>query len=70
MLLDLIFEQSLSFLKDGLTDMMDKEKKMADSLMKFSKQTSGDSVSDFDKICLQVYFDLKELETQIEKMGG
>ena len=37
MLLDLIFEQSLSFLKDGLTDMMDKEKKMADSLMKFSK---------------------------------
>ena len=48
--------------------MLEEEKNKSSSLSKFSKE--GAKNTDYDNICTQIYLDIKELENQIDELGG
>ena len=68
LLLNSIFQKSLSDLNIIIKKMLEEEKNKSTSLSKFSKE--GAKNTDFDHICMQIYLDIKELENQIDEFGG
>ena len=69
MLLNSIFQKSLTDLYDVVNKMLEEEKLKSNSLNKFSKDGNAKN-TDYDNICIQMYLDVKEIENQIDKMGG
>jgi hypothetical protein len=68
LLLDSIFQKSLTKLHSVVQEMLEEEKNKSNSLSKFSKE--GTKQTDYDNICIQIYLDVKELENTIDKLGG
>ena len=69
MLLNSIFQKSLIDLYEVANKMLEEEKLKSNSLSKFSKDGNTKN-TDYDNIWIQIYLDVKELENQIDKMGG
>jgi hypothetical protein len=68
LLLNSIFQKSLSQLHEVVSTMLKEEKNKAAALSKFSKE--GAKNTDYDNICIQLYLDVKELENTIDELGG
>lgn len=69
LLLDSIFQCSLKDLYEVVRKMLEEERKKANSLLKFSKESSNKN-SDYQNICLQMHLDVRDLEDTIVKLGG